>query len=87
MIAPIGNIRIFVPGRTKGAAAEAAAALAEAVAAAIAAVLAASTKTPFTNVASLEASVVLAIWPEEVTADSVTTGMTRPCRVDLGVQG
>jgi hypothetical protein len=44
MIAPIGNIRIFVPGRTKGAAAEAAAALAEEAAAAIAAVLAASAK-------------------------------------------
>lgn len=85
MIAPIGKIKIFVPGRTKGAAADAdaAAALAEAPEAATVVAFAWSAKTPVTKVASLEASVVLAVVPEEVTADKVTTGMTGPCRVEL----
>ncbi len=74
---------IFVPGTTKGAAADASAALAEAAAAATAVALAWSEKTPFTKVASLEAKVVLAVEPEEVIALKVTTGTTRPCKVDL----
>lgn len=85
MIAPTGKTRIFVPGRTNGAAAEAdaAAALAEAAEAASLVAFTWSEKTPLTKVASLEASVVLAVVPEEVTADRVTTGMTRPWRVEL----
>lgn len=76
MIAPTGKIKICVPGRTKGAAAEAAE-----VASLVA--FAWSAKTPLTKVASLEASVVLVVAPEEETADKVTTGMTRPWRTEL----
>ena len=56
MIAPIGKMRILVPGSTKGAAAEAAAtaALAEAASAAMVVALAWSEKTPLTKVASSE---------------------------------
>jgi hypothetical protein len=87
MTPPMGKIKIFVPGRTNGAADEAAAAaaLAEAAVAASVVVFAWSAKTPLTKVASLEARVVLAVVPEEVTAERVTTGMTRPWRVVLGI--
>lgn len=83
MIPPIGNIEIFVPGRIKGIKAAAAAALAVAAASAIAVALAWPSKTPFTKVASFEAKVVLTILPDEVVAESVTTGITRPWRVEL----
>jgi hypothetical protein len=88
-MAPMGKIRIFVPGSTNGAAAaaDAAAALAEAAEAASAVALAALEKTPFTKAASFEARVVLTVVPEEVRAERVTTGMTRPWRVVLWGEG
>jgi len=58
MMAPIGNMRIWVPGRTKGTAATI-----DAACAAVAIVLGWSEKAPVTNVASFEESVVLTVEP------------------------
>jgi len=90
IIPPMGKIKILVPGRTNGVAVadDAVVVLAEAAEAAEAASVDEfvwSAKTPLTKVASLEARVVLAVVPEEVAAERVTTGMTRPWRVVLGI--